>query len=79
MWGVDVIRKVSPKSSSGHEYILVAIDYFTKWVEATSYASLTAVKVAKFIKSHIIYRYGIPHEFISDKEVHFIGEVDTLV
>ena len=29
-WGVHVIRKVSPKSSSGHEYILVAIDYFTK-------------------------------------------------
>ena len=30
VWGVDVIGKVSPKSSSGHEYILVAIDYFTK-------------------------------------------------
>ena len=30
MWGVDVIGNVSPKSSSGHEYILVAIDYFTK-------------------------------------------------
>ncbi|RVW51444.1 hypothetical protein CK203_084011 [Vitis vinifera] len=75
LWGVDVIRKVSPKSSSGHEYILVAIDYFTKWVEATSYASLTAVKVAKFIKSHIIYRYGIPHEFISDKETNRTVEV----
>ena len=47
-WGVDVIGKVSPKSSSGHEYILVAIDYFTKWVEATSYVSLTTAKVAKF-------------------------------
>ena len=52
--GVDVIGKVSPKSSSGHECVLVAIDYFTKWVEATSYASLTVVKVAKFIRSHII-------------------------
>ena len=79
VWGVDVIRKVSPKSSSGHEYILVAIDYFTKWVEATSYASLTATKVAKFIKSHIICRYGVPHELISDRGVHFRGEVDTLV
>ena len=49
-----MIGKVSPKSSSGHECVLVAIDYFTKWVEATSYASLTAVKVAKFIRSHII-------------------------
>ncbi|RVW11748.1 hypothetical protein CK203_089739 [Vitis vinifera] len=31
VWGIDIIGKISPKSSSGHEYILVAIDYFTKW------------------------------------------------
>ena len=79
VWGVDVIRKVSPKSSSGHEYILVAIDYFTKWVEAASYASFTTAKVAKFIRSHIIYRYGIPHELISDRGVYLRSEVDTLV
>ena len=79
VWGIDIIGKISPKSSSGHEYILVAIDYFTKWVEATSYARLTAARVAKFIKSHIIYRYGVPHELISDRGAHFRGEVDTLV
>ena len=74
-----MIRKVSPKSSSGHEYILVAIDFCTKWVEASSYAILTVAKVAKFIRWHIIYRYRIPHEFISDRGVHFRSEVDTLV
>ncbi|RVW20536.1 Transposon Tf2-8 polyprotein [Vitis vinifera] len=58
-WGIDIIGKISPKSSNGHEYILVAIDYFTK--------------------SHIIYRYGVPHELISDIGVHFRGKVDTLV
>ncbi|RVW73661.1 Retrovirus-related Pol polyprotein from transposon 17.6 [Vitis vinifera] len=58
-WGIDIIGKISPKSSNGHEYILVAIDYFTK--------------------SHIIYRYGVPHELISNIGVHFRGEVDTLV
>ena len=79
VWGIDIIGKISPKSSSGHEYILVAIDYFTKWVEATSYAGLTAARVAKFIRSYIIYRYGVPHEFISDRGAHFRGEVDTLV
>ncbi|XP_059589978.1 uncharacterized protein LOC132252789 [Vitis vinifera] len=77
--GIDIIGKISPKSSSGHEYILVAIDYFTKWVEAASYARLTAARVAKFIRSHIICRYGVPHELISDKGVHFKGEVDTLI
>ncbi|XP_034695730.1 uncharacterized protein LOC117921893 [Vitis riparia] len=79
IWGVDIIGKISPKSSSGHEYILVAIDYFTKWVEAASYARLTATRVAKFIRSHIICRYGVPHELISDRGVHFRGEVDTLI
>ncbi|RVX14856.1 hypothetical protein CK203_012088 [Vitis vinifera] len=42
--GIDIIGKVSPKSSSGHEFILVAIDYFTKWVEAASYARLTSAR-----------------------------------
>ncbi|RVW62997.1 Transposon Ty3-I Gag-Pol polyprotein [Vitis vinifera] len=79
VWGIDIIGKISPKSSSGHEYILVAIDYFTKWVEAASYARLTAARVAKFIRSHIICRYGVPHELISDRGVHFKGEVDTLI
>ena len=79
VWGIDIIEKISPKSFSGHEYILVAIDYFTKWVEATSYAGLTTARVAKLIRSHIIYRYGVPHELISDRGAHFRGEVDTLV
>ncbi|RVW36256.1 Retrovirus-related Pol polyprotein from transposon 17.6 [Vitis vinifera] len=49
------------------------------WVEAASYARLTAARVAKFIRSHIICRYGVPHELISDRGVHFKGEVDTLI
>ena len=79
VWGIDIIGKISPKYSSGHEYILGAIDYFTKWVEVTSYARLTVAKVAKFIISHIIYWYGVPHELILDRGVHFRGEVDTFV
>ncbi|XP_077246046.1 uncharacterized protein LOC143885890 [Tasmannia lanceolata] len=47
VWGIDISGKISPKSSNGHEYILVAINYFTKWIEAASYASLTSASVAK--------------------------------
>ena len=64
--GIDIIGKISPKSSSGHEFLLFAIDYFTKWVEATSYAKLNVAKVATFIISHIICRYRVPHELISN-------------
>ena len=36
VWGIDVIGRIALKASNGHEYILVAINYFTKWVEAAS-------------------------------------------
>ena len=58
---------------------MVAIDYFTKWVEAASYARLTSSEVVSFIRSHIIYRYGVPHELILDEGVHLRVKVDTLV
>ncbi|KAH7838736.1 hypothetical protein Vadar_030466 [Vaccinium darrowii] len=73
VWGIDVIGKITPSASNGHKFILVAIDYFTKWVEAASYATLTAVQVAHFIKQNIIYRYGVPNAFVSDNGVHFKG------
>ncbi|KAI5403088.1 hypothetical protein KIW84_050612 [Lathyrus oleraceus] len=41
MWGIDMIGMIEPKASNGHRFILVAIEYFTKWVEAASYANVT--------------------------------------
>ena len=79
VWGIDIIGKISLKTSSGHEFILVVIDYFTKWVEAASYARLTSSRVASFIRSHIICHYRVPHELISDRGVHFRADVDTLL
>ena len=60
VWGIDVIRRIAPKASNGQEYILVAIDYFTKWVEAASYSILKAKHVARFIKNNIICRFRVP-------------------
>ncbi|PKI48121.1 hypothetical protein CRG98_031483 [Punica granatum] len=42
MWGIDVIGLINPKASNGHLFILVAIDYFIKWIEAITLASVTA-------------------------------------
>ena len=66
MWGIDVIGAIEPKASNGHRFILVAIDYFTKWVEAASYASVTRNVVIRFIKKEIICRYGLPRKIITD-------------
>jgi len=50
IWGIDVIEAIEPKASNGHHFILVAIDYFTKWVETSSYASVMRSVVVRFIK-----------------------------
>ena len=57
-WGMDVIGPMIPKASNGHEYILVAIDYFTKSMEAASYRSVTQAVVARFLKQNIIFHYS---------------------
>jgi ribonuclease HI len=79
VWGIDIIGKITPKASNGHEFILVAIDYFTKWVEAASFSVLKAKHVARFIESNIICRYGVPHEIISDNGMHFEDEVQRIL
>jgi len=66
MWGIDMIGRIEPKASNGHRFILVVIDYFTKWVEAASYANVTKQVVVKFIKNNIICRYGVPSKIITD-------------
>ncbi|PKI50215.1 hypothetical protein CRG98_029398 [Punica granatum] len=66
MWGIDVIGPISPKASNGHLFILVAIDYFTKWIEAIMLSSIIAKAVARFLKRDIVARCGVPTTIITD-------------
>ncbi|PKI59642.1 hypothetical protein CRG98_019979 [Punica granatum] len=66
MWGMDVIGPIKPKASNGHMFILVAIDYFTKWIEAITLASVTAKAMARFLRHDVIARYGVPATIITD-------------
>ncbi|KAE8676162.1 Tubulin alpha-1 chain [Hibiscus syriacus] len=59
MWGIDVIGAITPKASNGHCFILVAIDHFTKWVEAASYTNIKRSTVCKFIKKEIVCRWVV--------------------
>ncbi|XP_015167752.1 uncharacterized protein [Solanum tuberosum] len=54
--------------SSGNQYILVAVDYVSKWVEAVALPSNDSRVVIKFIKKHIFTRFGTPKAIISDGE-----------
>lgn len=66
MWGIDAFAMIHPKAANGHRIILEAIDYFTKWVEAASFANLKKTQVTRFIKQNIVCRYGLPQSIIID-------------
>ncbi|RDY13539.1 Pol polyprotein, partial [Mucuna pruriens] len=75
MWGIDVIGPVEPKASNGHRFILVTINYFTKWVEAASYPNVTRSIVARFIKKDIICRYGLPTYIITNNDTNINNKI----
>ncbi|MGS7457636.1 integrase catalytic domain-containing protein, partial [Mycobacterium tuberculosis] len=58
-------------SAEGHFYILAATDYFSKWAEAVPLFSGKKEEVVDFIKSNIIYRYGVPRCTITDNGKSF--------
>jgi transposase InsO family protein len=60
-----------PHSARGHGYIIVAIDYFTKWAEAMLTFDNTGKTATLFIFNHIIARFGVPQAIIIDHSSHF--------
>ena len=52
-------------------FLLVAIDYFTKWVEAEALATITEAKIQSFVWKNIICKFGIPMTIISDNGQQF--------
>ncbi|XP_042046613.1 uncharacterized protein LOC121792653 [Salvia splendens] len=73
VWGIDFMGPF-PKSN-GQQYILVAVDYVSKWVEAVASATNDAKVVLKFIKNHIFNRFGTPRAIISDGGTHFCNKL----
>ena len=57
------------------EYIIVATDYVTKWVEAKATIKNDARTTARLLYEHFFTRYGLPIEIISDRGTHFLNEV----
>ena len=57
--------------SFGYLYILLAVDYVSKWVEAVACRNNDNNTVVKFVKEHILSRFGTPRAIISDQGTHF--------
>ncbi|CAN6678310.1 unnamed protein product [Malus baccata var. baccata] len=69
VWGIDFMRPFP--SSNGFLYILLAVDYVSKWVEAKATKTNYSRVVSDFIKTNIFARFGIPTAIISDRGSHF--------
>ncbi|XP_070011054.1 uncharacterized protein [Nicotiana sylvestris] len=69
--GARTTAKVLEASSFGNKYILVAVDYVSKWVEAAVFPTNDARVVIGFVKKNIFTRFGIPRAIISDGGTHF--------
>ena len=69
-WGLDILRPL-PIGKGQCKFIIVAVDYFTKWVEAEPLATIIEQKIRNFVWRAIICRFGIPRALVSDNGKHF--------
>jgi len=69
-WGIDYTT-CNPRSAGGHGYIIVAVDYFTKWAEAMPTLTEDSHTAAQFLFNHVISRFGVPQAIVTDHGKHF--------
>lgn len=75
-WGIDFASPIKPPSCHTHaEYIIVATEYLTKWVEAKATTKNDVRTTTKFLYEYVFTRYGFPSEIVSDQGTHFVNEV----
>ena len=86
-WGLDFIGEINHVSSGKHRWILTAIDFFTKWVEAVPTRRATNDVITDFLLTHILSRFGFPRKIItynsqafsSSKLVKFCNEYNIIL
>ena len=69
-WGIDY-TSCSVPLAKGHKYIIVAVDYFTKWDEAMPTFVNDGETTSLFLVNLVISRFGIPKEIVTDHGSHF--------
>ena len=59
-------RELKHTNCVAQKYLMAAINYFTKWIEAEPLPMITTEKVRKFVWKRIICRHGVPHHLVND-------------
>ncbi|KAI0493830.1 hypothetical protein KFK09_023955 [Dendrobium nobile] len=66
-----------PITAGQQKFIILAIDYFTKWVEAEPLTKITEVNAKQFLWKNIVCRFSIPAKVITDNGTQFTGKIFT--
>ena len=73
-WDIDFLN-FHPSSSNGHKYIVMVVDYFTKWVGAMPTFNNIADTTTLFFFNHVITHFRVPLQLVSDHGKHFENEI----
>ncbi|GKA12898.1 reverse transcriptase domain-containing protein [Tanacetum coccineum] len=72
-WGMDILGPLTP-ARGGAKFVIVAIDYFTKWVEAKPLVKITGKEIIRFVMDNIICRYGLPRVIVTDNGAQLVSD-----
>ncbi|GAU36139.1 hypothetical protein TSUD_316680 [Trifolium subterraneum] len=72
-WGMDIIGPF-PTAARQVKYLIVAVDYFTKWIEAEPLAKISASNILRFFKRDVLARFGIPQVVVTDNGTQFTNK-----
>ena len=72
-WGLDLLGPLPP-AQGNLRYVVVAVEYFSKWIEAKPLATITSVTIQKFFWQNIVCRFGVPKAITIDNGSQFDSE-----
>ncbi|GKA95096.1 reverse transcriptase domain-containing protein, partial [Tanacetum coccineum] len=72
-WGIDILGLL-PQATRKLKFVIVAIDYFTKWIKAKPLAKITGKDIKKFMWDNIVCRFGLPRVIVTDNGTQFVND-----
>jgi hypothetical protein len=71
MWGLDLLGPLPP-AQGNLRYVVVAVEYFSKWIEAKPLATITSARVQKHFWQSIVCRFGVPKAITVDNGLNLM-------
>jgi hypothetical protein len=69
-WGINIVGKLTP-AQGNYTFAVVAVEYFTKWIEVKPLTNVSSVTIKKFFWQNIICWYGVPRHITIDDAKYF--------